>query len=267
MGGISKIPVSSTVPYSIYDTSSNTAINSSTAFGYVMNIMEVAINENNAFNDDLVRNASISLSSKNPIVYDPTKEMHLPKKLMDIYDYVTTEVVTISNQIAYTNNLLDIVNIIFDNGIEARIAIDAIGLAEGGSLLNEIQETVLLFCKMIMPPTQDAFIISDDCLGTFALDRTRETSISTLTLAMGYYKDLCDEINSNTTKYKSIITSYNQYNYFLEYEVGILCSHIDDNWVKLNDMNLEEFTTSRIKTITEKINLTTSDIATLIKSI
>ena len=267
IAGINRIPATNATPFSILDTSSNTTITSSTAFGHIMNMMKVAINENNEFNNTLVRNASISLTSKNPIVYDPRLEMHLPQKLMDIYDHVNTRIVTISNQIVNVNNLLDIVNMIFDNGIEARIAVDSTGIAEGGSLLNEIQETILIFCKIIMPPTQDVYIISDDCLGTFALDRNREKSINDLSDAMGRYRDSCDEINSNTEKYKNIMTSYNQFNYFLEYEVGILCSHIDDNWVKLTDMNLEEFTTSRIVTITHQIDLTTSQINELIKSV
>jgi hypothetical protein len=263
----SKSPINSNPLFSILDTSSNITITSSTAFGYIMNIMKVAINENNAYNDALLRNASISLSSKNPIEYDPKEEMHLPKKLMEIYDYINTEIVTISYKIVNAHNLLDIVNMIFDNGLDARIAVDSIGIAQGGSLLNAVQETILIFCKIIMPPTQDAFIISDDCLGTFALDRSREKSINDLSVAMGRYRDVCDEINSNTEKYEKILTSYNQFNYFLEYEVGILCSHIEDNWEKLNDMNLEEFTASRIKSITRKIILTTFDIDKLIKSV
>ena len=265
ISGISKMP--NTTKYSIFDTSSNTTVTSSSKFGYVMNIIDVAIKENDAFNDDLVRNASISLSSPDPIVYDETQEAHLPKTLMDRYDNIINRVLTIPNEINNTNNLLDIVNIIFDNGIEARIAVNSTGLAEGGSLLNEVQETVLILCKMIMPPTQDAYIISDDCLGTFSLDRNKETAISALTLVMNKYNKLCDEINTNPVKYKKIMTSFNQFNYFLEYEVGIICSHIDDNWNKLIKMKLEEFTTSRIKEITKMYELTIGEINTLINSI
>jgi hypothetical protein len=265
--GMVNIPVSSATPYSIYDKSSNTAVTSTSSFGYVMNMMKVAINENNAFNDELVRTASISLSGPDPIIYDSTKEMHLPQKLMEIYDAVNDTVSSIADQILNTNNLLDIVNILFDNGIEARIAVDSIGIAEGGSLLNEIQETILLFCKMIMPPSQSAYIISDNCLGTFALDRNRELAIKSLSNAIGKFKDVCDEINRNTKKYKKIEKSYKQFQYSLEYEVGIICSHIDDNWEKINKMNLEEFTTSRIEQVTEKFLYIASEINMLIISI
>jgi hypothetical protein len=265
--GITTLPFSTTNSHSIKDTSTGLDVKSTSAFGYVMNMMKIAINENNAFNDELVRKASVSLSSENPIVYDSTKEMHLPEKLMVIYESVNDTVLSIGNQILNVNNLLDIVNIIFDNGLEARIAINSIGLAEGGSLLNEVQETVLILCKMIMPPTQAAYVISDDCLGTFALDRNRESAIKTLSIAMGKFRDVCDEINTNIKKYKKIEKSYNQFQYSLQYDVGIICSHIDGNWSKLNDMDLEEFTTSRIKEITEKYITYTAEIIMLIRAI
>ena len=267
ISGISKIPISVTNPISIHDTSTKTDVKSTSAFGYVMNIMKVAINENDAFNDELVRKASISLSTPSPIIYDSKQEMHLPKKLMEIYNYVSDTVLSISDYISNVNNLLDIINILFDNGLESRIAVNSTGLAEGGSLLNEVQETILILCKMIMPPTQAAYIISDDCLGTFALDRNREDAIKALSLAMGKYSDICDEINSNTKKYKEIEKSYNQFQNSLKYEVGIICSHIDDNWGKLNDMNLEEFTTSRITQITDKYIVIIAELTILTRSV
>jgi hypothetical protein len=279
--------------YEIYDTSSNTSVTSSTKFGYIMNLIDVANNENDAYNDDLIRKASLEASGVSigttttrsnrrltdaekitilsstptrtnssggiefvtkPTGYDPLKERHLPKKLMDVYDYINTELLTISVRIENSTNLLDIVNTLFDNGIESRIAVDAIGLAEGGSLLNEVQETVLILCKMIMPPTQAAYIISDDCLGTFALDRNRESSISLLSETMDIYRKLLDNFFANYKKYQKIEASIIQYNDLLAYDIGIICSHIDDNWNKLNDMDLEEFTTARIKQITAKYN-------------
>jgi len=261
-----------------------------------MNLIDVANNENNAYNDELIRKASIEASGifsgkstdttttrsnrltdaekikilsstprstkaggaivfvPKPTGYDPSQEHHLPKKLMDVYDYVTTELLTISVEIENATNLLDIINILFDNGLESRIAVDSIGLAEGGSLLNEIQETILILCKMIMPPTQAAYIISDDCLGTFALDRNRESTISLLSETMDIYRKLLDNFFANYKKYEKIEASIIQYNDMLAYEIGIICSHIDDNWNKLNNMDLEEFTTARLKQIIAKYN-------------
>ena len=103
---------------------------------------------------------------------------------------------------------------------------------------------------MLFPPTQTAYMIKDECLGTFAIDRDREQTIKILSLEIQAYNKYSDVINSDTKKeYDSIKPNIRQYETLMRSRIGELCGHIDDYYNKLTDMNLEEFTTSRIKKI------------------
>lgn len=218
------------------------------SFGTLMNAIKDTIKSNNKFNEDLQKKASISLSTDSKFVYDESKEKHLPQQLLLRYNYVNDKLLTISVQIENASSLLDIINIVFDNGIETRIAKNAEGIAEGGTLLNEIQITLLMICKMLFPPTQTAYMIKDECLGTFAIDRDREKVIRDLTLEIQAYNKYSDVIESDTkNQYDSIKPNIRQYETLMQARIGELCGHIDNYYNKLKDMNLEEFTTSRIK--------------------
>ena len=131
---------------------------SEASFGVLMNIISKTQKEYDDFNEELIKKSSISINFTKPngeksskyITYDETKEKKLPVELMIVYNSVNNDLLTISVKIENANNLLDIVNLIFDNGIETRIAKDSDGIVQGGSLLNEIQETVLMICKMLI---------------------------------------------------------------------------------------------------------------------
>jgi hypothetical protein len=198
------------------------------------------------FNDDLVRNASFSLGDK-AIEYDESKEKKLPSQLMNVYKSTNNTLLTISVKIENVDNFMDLIEVLFDNGLDTRIAVDSDGIAEGGILLNEIQETIVRICKMLMPPNQPAYTIKDECLGTFALDRDREEVIQEFTKVKNDYNKIMDEIANNSEKIMTLNQTVRQYENLLINKVGQLCGHIDNYMTKINDMNLEEFTTSRIK--------------------
>ena len=203
------------------------------------------------FNKTLEKLASISLSDSgtgtSPYIYDESKEKHLPPQLLLRYNYILDKLLTISVQIENSNNLLEIINIVFENGIETRIAVDATGLAEGGSLLNEIQITLLMICKMLLPPSQIAYMIKDECLGVFVLDRDREEIILELSKTIDEHHKLNETINNNNKKFKQIMPNVIQYTTLMWSQISQLCGYIDNYQKKIEDMNLEQFTTSRIK--------------------
>jgi hypothetical protein len=233
-----------------------TSINSASAsFGDLMNIISNTQKQYDDFNKNLIKQSSISLKITKPngetsdsyTTYDESKEKHLPHELLTIYNSVNNQLLTISVKIENAHNLLDIVNTIFDNGIESRIAKDADGIAEGGSLLNLIQETILMICKMLLPPSQSSYIIKDECLGAFALDRDREIIIKEFGEVIDVYYKLNDLIINDSDKYSAIMQNKRQYEDLMNSQIGQICGHIDNFQTKINDMNLEEFTTTRIK--------------------
>jgi hypothetical protein len=95
-------------------------------------------------------------------------------------------------------------------------------------------------------------MIKDECLGTFVIDRDREKIIKEFTKTINEFNKFTDVIFSDTNdKYKSVMQNITQYENFLYTQIGQICGHIEDYQSKINDLNLEEFTTSRIKQVTK----------------
>jgi hypothetical protein len=220
-------------------------INSST-LGELINDIAFIIKGCDDFNAKLIKQANIDLSTDSGTTYDPSKEIHLPLYLQNVYNTVNNQLLTISVKIENTNTFLDLINVLFDNSVNTRIAVDSDGIAEGGVLLNEIQETVVRICKMIMPPSKQAYTIKDECLGTFALDRDREEVIKEFTKAKNLYNKLTDEFISDS-KYDTVKENVKQTEELMYNKVGYLCGYIKNYKEKINTMQLDEFTTSRIK--------------------
>jgi len=56
-----------------------------------------------------------------------------------------------------------------------------------------------------------------------------------------------DDIANNSDKYQSIQININQYDSLREFKIGEMCGYIPDYLAKITNMNLDEFTTTRIK--------------------
>jgi hypothetical protein len=202
------------------------------------------------YNAKLIKQANIDLGTSSGTSYDPSKEVRFPPYLLNAYNIAQTQLSTISVKIENTNTFLDLINVLFDNSLETRIAIDSDGIAEGGILLNGIQETIVRICKMIMPPTKQAYTIKDECLGTFALDRDREEVIKEFTNIYNLYYKLLDSLLDNLSsdsKNDKLVKNIGQMEILMENKVGQLCGYIANYMKKINTMQLDEFTTSRIK--------------------
>ena len=224
----------------------NRKINSM-SFAQLYNLVDNVNKEYETFNKELIKKASISLSSKKPIQYDPNKEKHLPSLLMQIFNNARDTINGIPIQVENTYTLYDVVNVVFQNGLETRIAIDSDGIAEGGILLNEVQDMLLRVCKIMMPPNKPTYTIKDECLGTFTLDRSREDKIKLLVEQKAIYNKYTDMINNDPSKYENQMISARQYEDIAERKMGELCGHITNYMDKIRKMDLDEFTTNRIE--------------------
>ena len=214
--------------------------------GFLMNGIKNKIISNDNYNAKLIKQANIDLSADSGTSYDPSKEKHLPLGLLNVYNTANTKLLTISVRIENTNTFLDLINVLFDNSLETRIAINSDGIAEGGILLNDIQETVIRICKMVMPPSKQAYTIKDECLGTFALDRDREEVIKEFTDVKDEYNKLIDEFIADA-KYDKVMKNVRLTEDLMFNKVGYLCGYIQNYIKKINTMQLDEFTTTRIK--------------------
>jgi uncharacterized protein YjcR len=133
------------------------------------------------------------------------------------------------------------------NGLEGRIAVDSDGIAQGGTLLNDIQETIVRMCRILMPPTTPAYIIKDECLGTFGIDREKENAIKELTAEKDKYNKYIDTIQTQMEKYQSQIEIIRNYEDLAQRKMGQLCGHIPNYMEKIHNMDMTEITTSRVK--------------------
>jgi len=203
------------------------------------------------YNKELIKRASISLRATKAIVYDEKREKHLPKKLLNIYDNIIVELDTLSVQIENANSLLDVVNHVISNGLNGRIAVDSDGLAEGGIMLNPIQEMIIRLCKIIFPPNRPTYVIKDECLGTFARDNEKDEQIKILTEEKNKYNKMIDDISSDYNRFQSQITSIKNYEDLAERKMGMLCGGIKNYMEKIHNLDIEEFTTHRIKGLSE----------------
>lgn len=196
-----------------------------------------------------------SVNSKGP--YNLKAEKHLPPELLKVYNRINTDLLTLPVQIQNTSSLLDIINVIFDSGIETRIAVDAEGIHEGGTLLNEVQEIVLRICKVLMPPATPVYMIKDECLGSFPMDKNRNEIIRQLTEQITFHRKFLDIRNENPDKYQTIWSTVRQNEDLLNLELGKIVGHIKNWQKKLMNMDLEQFSTSRLESmyfIYEKTN-------------
>jgi len=213
----------------------------------LMNLINNTNQAYNRYNQNLMKEASISLRATKPLVYDPKKEKHLPPILLTTYNNIQAELDTIPVKVENSNTLLDVVNIVIPNGLEGRIAVNSDGIAQGGTLLNDIQETLVRICRILMPPTTPAYIIKDECLGTFSIDKEKENAIKNLTKEKNTYNKYIDIIQTNMENYQSQIEIIRNYEELAQRKMGELCGHIPNYMEKIYNMDMTEITTSRIK--------------------
>ena len=228
-------------------------------FGDLMNLIANTKKSYDSYNTNLVRNLTNEEKDKAHRAgkkrikrkeYDESKEKHIPSMLLNVYNDTTNTLLTLPIKIENTNTFLDVINIIFENGIESRIAVDSNGILEGGTFMNSIQEMILLICKMLTPPNIPAYTIKDECLGTFPLDRKREETITEYVDILNKYKKLLETINENENNMYDLVDSIAE-NAILDLKLGKLCGHIKNFKEKILSGNLKEITTTRIKGLME----------------
>jgi hypothetical protein len=234
--------------------------------GALMMLINNTNNEYNKFNKNLMKQASISLRATKPLVYDPKKEKRLPQKILDLYNQVRESLDTIPVKVENSSSLLDVINVIIPNGLEGRIAVNSDGIAQGGILLNEIQETVLRLCKIIMPPTAKAYTIKDECLGTFSIDKEKRDAVKQLTDELQKYNKYLDIFATTPSKYSSQQEIIHVYEISLDYKIGVLCGHIQNYREKIQNMDMEEITTNRVNGLIKIYQEANSYLVDIIKN-
>ena len=237
-------------------------------FGDLMNLISDTKEKYDKYNRNLVFNLSNEAKEKarkagkkriKKQAYNISQERHLPSMLLTVYNDTNNTLATLPVKIENTNTLLDVLNIVFENGIETRIAINSDGILEGGTFMNSVQEMILLICKMLTPPNIPAYTVKDECLGTFPLDRNREEVIKQFVEILNTYKKLLETINENENNIYDLVDPIPE-NTVLDLKMGKLCGHIKSFKDKILSGNFKEITTTRIKGLMEIFNETINNL-------
>lgn len=180
---------------------------------------------------------------------NPSTPKQLPTELMNVYNRINAQLATLPIQIENCENFLDLVNTIFDNGLDTRIAVDSDGLTEGGILMTEMQELVIRIGKILMPPAQPIYMIKDECLAASPLDKSRLELVRQFTEIVGEHNKYIAMKTDDTVAYNNMQTVLRQQELILNNELGTIVGHIDGWYDKLQRQQLDEFTDSRIKSM------------------
>lgn len=176
----------------------------------------------------------------------------IPSYLINVVKKVKSGLFQIDSKIDEISNLNDLVNDLFEGGVNYRIAIDNEGIAMGGHLLNFSQEILLYICKIIMPPDIGAYNIKEECIGVGKIDKERRNLTLQVEKVFNENKKLLSEFKSNPTEYCTSWESVMNYQDLCLNKIGKHVGHIENYYTKIENMELEEFTKSRLKIIIEE---------------
>ena len=173
----------------------------------------------------------------------------IPEPVLNAYNNINEKLQLLGVKINNCSTLRDLVGIIFDGDLDFQIAIDNDGLAMGGSHITEVQDIVLRICQVLFPPAGKAFNIKQECLGIAQIDREKEEMISKLDNILAKRKKLMDDYKSDPDKYCSNWEAVLKFEEQIHSKIGEYVGHIPNYMNKIEKLNMDEFTKSKIKVI------------------
>ena len=190
-------------------------------------------------------------------IYKNPDKPHEPRKIIPTYltnvvKKVKNGLLQIDSKIDSIETLYDLVRELFDGGLNFRVAVDNEGVAMGGELINFAQEILLYICKIVQPPDVEIYNIKSECVGTNKIDKEKRTLTTRVERTITEHKKLMNEYKTNPDKYCSNWKSIIQYQDLSFNKLGQHFSHIKNYAEKIERMELEEFTKSRLKLIAEE---------------
>lgn len=176
----------------------------------------------------------------------------IPTYLLNIYNKVIAELNQIENKIYNIDNMYDLVMEIFENGIETRIAINNEGIAEGGKLLDYSQEIILYLCKIITPPDYQSYMIKSDCIGHNSIDTKKKNIELKIEDEISKFNQFVKKYRGNPNKYCTSWESVIRFQELTYNTIGEHVGHIDNYVDKIERLEFNDFTESRLNVILEQ---------------
>ena len=180
-----------------------------------------------------------------PNIYD------IPYPIQKVYDKVNADMDKMPFQIESCYTLLDLLMVLFPDGIDTMIAVDSEGLIEGGVDItsNDVQMTFIQVCQTLLPPAQPIYEIKDECLGTFHKDKNKDDAINKLEIQIVRYKKLLDSYKDSNNACNNWVAVQN-YSIQIYQRIGEYVGHIPDYIDKIENIEMDDFTISKIISIT-----------------
>ena len=183
----------------------------------------------------------------------------IPVELKNAQIRVQRNIDNMAFQIDNTYTMYDLLLVLFANGIDTYINVDNVDNIDnndnntteyGGDKLNKTQEIFLNICQIIFPP-QLVYYIKDECLGTYQRNKTKDNAIQDFEDELIKNKKLIEEYKNNPEKQCSNWEAVNKYMMKTYDDIGSYVGHIDNYMDKIDKMNLDEFSMSKILSITK----------------
>ena len=220
-------------------------LNENTSVADMLTAIRIAKKNVQRFNQGL----GVDNKTAKKIAAGKIKTKRIPEPVLNAYTSATDKLGLLGVKINNCTTLRDLMGVIFDGDLDFQIAIDNDGLAMGGSHLSEVQDIVLRICQVLFPPAGKAYNIKQECLGIAQIDREKEDLISKLDNLLSRHKKLMDDYKSDPDKYCSNWEAVTKFEEQIYGKIGEYVGHIPDYMAKIEKLNMDEFTKSKIKII------------------
>lgn len=217
--------------------------NSANSIKEILDFIDRKEDENEEFNVSRARNLYKKPNEPQP----PIRK--IPPYLKRVYKKVKNGLLSIESKIDNITNLYELLNDIFPNKLEQRIAVDTNGVAEGGELLNFAQEILLYICKIVNPPDTPSYMIKSDCLGIETVDKEKQKLIKNIEKLVTDYKNMMNDYKVNPDRFCTSWEAVIKFQDLTFNKLGQHLGHIENYVEKIERLELDDFTKSRLEII------------------
>ena len=168
-------------------------------------------------------------------------------QLQKSYQSIRSKIMNLSVQIENCENMMDLVKIIFPQGLLGKIY---------KKDLTSVQDRTLDILRVMVPPSDDVYMLKNECLVFEQVDEKRNELSLELEGEVAKFKDLREKINEDAEGYcgSGDVENINKMVDKTYEIIADTIGHIPDYLDKLLRTNIEEVTTDKIQILVNQLS-------------
>ena len=168
-------------------------------------------------------------------------------QLQKAYQSVRSKIMNLSVQIENCENMMDLVKVMFPQGLLGKIY---------KKDLTSVQERTLDILRVMVPPSDDVYMLKNECLVFEQVDEKRNELSLELEDEISKFKDLIEKINEDAEGYcgSGDVEKINQMVDKTYEIIADTIGHIPNYLDKLLRSNFEEITTDKIQILVNQLS-------------